>query len=237
VDELWADLEGVRRIAADEEVTTHVRTKLHALPQAHVARGYSPVAPQKPKFDTSRDLRKRHPLIASRAAAAGSLQPAVVVAEPAHEPMERVEDHWPNAETPTVAKTNGVVAARAPVDIKPKKSHWFLKTLAAIGIFFAILGGLMYGAFYYVTTHPLYQEITSVFGDAKTGRANTDINLRPEPNSNNEPIGVVTKNSRLRIVKTQNNWYQVDVLEQGRERGTSLPTTRGWLNGRYVDLD
>jgi hypothetical protein len=95
----------------------------------------------------------------------------------------------------------------------------------------------MYGAYYYVTTHPLYQEITSIFGDAKTGRANTDINLRPEPNPNNEPIGVVTKNSRLRIVKTQNNWYQVDVLEQGRDRGDPLPTTRGWLNGRYVDLD
>jgi hypothetical protein len=107
----------------------------------------------------------------------------------------------------------------------------------ALGIIFAIFAGLMYGAYYYVTTHPLYQEVTSIFGGAKTGRANTDINLRPEPNPNNEPIGVVTKNSRLRIVKTQNNWYQVDVLEQGRERGAPLPTTRGWLNGRYVDLD
>ena len=237
VEELWADLEGVRRIAADGEVTTQVRTKLHALPQAHVARGYSPVAPQKPKFDTSRDLRKRHPLIANRALAAGSFQPAVVVPEAVHEPMERVEDHWPKIEEPTVAKANGGFGKHEPIDIKQKKNRWFLKTLATIGIFFAILGGLMYGAFYYVTTHPLYQEITSIFGDAKTGRANTDINLRPEPNSNNDPIGVVTKNSRLRIVKTQNNWYQVDVLEQGRERGTELPTTRGWLNGRYVDLD
>ena len=237
VEELWADLEGVRRISADGEVTTQVRTKLHALPQAHVARGYSPVAPQKPKFDTSRDLRKRHPLIASRAAAAGSFQPAVVVPEPIHEPMQRVEDHWPHAEPPVDTNTNGKAATVDHVEIKPKKNRWFLKTLVTIGIFFAILGGLIYGAVYYVTNHPLYQEITSIFGEAKTGRANTDINLRPGPNSNNEPIGVVTKNSRLRIVKTQNNWYQVDVLEQGRDRGTPLSTTRGWLNGRYVDLD
>src|SRR5688572_10359246 len=237
VDELWADLEGVRRIAADGEVTTQVRTKLHELPQARVARGYSPVAPQKPKFDTSRDLRKRHPLIATRAAAAEDLQPAVIVQEPAHEPMQRIEDHWPNVELPTVTRTNGDVAIREPIEIKPKKNRWFVRSLVTIGIFFAILGGLMYGAVYYVTTHPLYQEITSIFGESKTGRANRDVNLRPEPNPNNDAIGVVTKNSRLRIVKTQNNWYQVDVLEQGRDRGEPLATTRGWLHGRYVDLD
>ena len=52
-----------------------------------------------------------------------------------------------------------------------------------------------------------------------------------------DPIGVVTKNSRVRIVKTQNNWYQVDVIEQGRDRGTPLTTNRGWLNKKYVDLD
>jgi hypothetical protein len=34
VEELWADLEGIRRIAADGEVATQVRSKLHALPQA-----------------------------------------------------------------------------------------------------------------------------------------------------------------------------------------------------------
>ena len=75
-----------------------------------------------------------------------------------------------------------------------------------------------------------------MFGDA-TGRANTDINLRPGPSADNDPIGVVTKNSRVRIVKTQNNWYQVEVIEQGRDRGAPLESNRGWLNKRYVDLD
>jgi hypothetical protein len=40
---------------------------------------------------------------------------------------------------------------------------------------------------------------------------------------NNDPIGLVTRNSRLRIVKMQNNWYQVDVIEQGRARDDQLP--------------
>lgn len=237
VEELWADLEGIRRIAADGEVATQVRSKLHALPQAHVASGYSPIAPQKPKFDTSRDLRSRHPLIAKRAAAVGGSAVVSVVDGPAYAPMERVEDHWPNAEPPVTANGNGETATVDHIAIKPKKNRWFLKTLIAMGVVIAIFGGLIYGAVYYVTSRPLYQQITSIFADAKTGRANTDINLRPDPSSNNDPIGVVTKNSRLRIVKTQNNWYQVDVIEQGRDRGQPLSTTRGWLNGKYVDLD
>jgi hypothetical protein len=72
---------------------------------------------------------------------------------------------------------------------------------------------------------------------SKDGKANTDINLRPEPNANNDPIGLVTKDSKVRIIKIQNNWYQVDVLEQGRDRDPPLSTNRGWLNGKYVDLD
>ena len=236
VEDLWADLEGVRRIAAEGEVTTQVRTKLHALPQAHVAQGYSPVAPQKPKFDTSRNLRKRHPLIASRAAAAGNFQQAAVVSEPMHSPVQRVEDHWPNIEPAPTADTNGEAYPFDHVELRPKKKRRFLKAMITPAVIVAIFGGLIYGAVYYVKSHPLYQEITSIFGP-QTGRANTDINLRPDPNPNNDPIGVVTKNSRLRIVKTQNNWYQVDVLEQGRDRGAPLSTTRGWLNGRYVDLD
>jgi Bacterial SH3 domain len=71
----------------------------------------------------------------------------------------------------------------------------------------------------------------------KMGRANTDINLRPEPNANNNPIGLVTKNSRVRVLRTQNNWHEVEVIEQGRDRDVQLATSRGWLNGRYVDLD
>jgi hypothetical protein len=118
--------------------------------------------------------------------------------------MERVEDHWPNAEPPVTANGNGETATVDHIAIKPKKNRWFLKTLIAMGVVIAIFGGLIYGAVYYVTSRPLYQQITSIFADAKTGRANTDINLRPDPSSNNDPIGVVTKNSRLRIVKTQN---------------------------------
>lgn len=233
VEELWSDLEGVRTIATDGEIATQVRAKLHSAPQPRIAKGYSPIAPQKPKFDTSRDLRKRHPLIAHRAAAVNR-ENAVYVPPNVNAPMQRVEDHWPNAQPNGNGESETVF--RQEIVVEPKKKRRLLKATIALAIVVAIFGGLIYGAYYYVTTHPIYQEITSVFAEP-TGRANTDINLRPGPSSDNEPLGVVTKNSRVRIVKTQNNWYQVDVLEQGRDRGTPLATTRGWLSKKYVDLD
>ena len=67
----------------------------------------------------------------------------------------------------------------------------------------------------YLRNAGILPDIASMFR-SQTGRANTDINLRPSPNVNNDPIGLVTKNSKVRIVKSQNNWYQVDVIEQGR---------------------
>jgi len=233
VEELWSDLEGVRRIAADGEIATQVRSKLHERPQAHVAQGYSPLAPQKPKFDTSRDLRKRHPLIENRVPA----YPRVVEVEDSpFVPIEFTDEPAPGPIGREVVVTNGQPIIKEIVYVKPRKRRRLLKAMIALMIVVGIFGGLAYGGYYYVTHHPLYQEITSIFGD-QTGHANTDINLRPDPSSDNDPIGVVTKNSKVRIVKTQNNWYQVDVIEQGRDRGERLTTNRGWLNKKYVDLD
>jgi serine/threonine protein kinase len=232
VDELWSDLEGVRTIAADGGVATQVRSKMHERPQAHVAQGYSPLAPQKPRFDTSRDLRKRHPLIDARIPA---FQKAIEIDRPAAAPIEFTDEQFhANNGVNGVAEAPPVI--KEIVYVRPKKRRTLLKFAITLCIILGIFGGLAYGAYYYVTHNPLYQQISSIFAD-RTGHANTDINLRPDPSPDNDPIGVVTKNSRVRIVNTQNNWYQVEVIEQGRDRGSPLSTNRGWLNKRYVDLD
>ena len=228
VDEFWTDLEKVRQIAVESETVTHVRPKLHETPQAHVARGYSPLAPQQPRFDTSRELKLRHPLMPAKSPIRVELEHA----DEGFQPMQRVEDFWPNAIEPQPEVHEQL---EVEPSLPPRRSRRFLKRFAA----FAIVLGLFVGGLYAMSVYlrglgvPL---ITSAFSD-KTGKANTDINLRPSPSVNNDPIGLVTKDSRVRIVKTQNNWYQVDVLEQGRDRDPPLPTTRGWLNGKYVDLD
>ena len=82
----------------------------------------------------------------------------------------------------------------------------------------------------------IFPEFHNPFGK-QTAVANTDIYLRPSPGTDNEPIGLVTKNSKVRIVKSQNNWYQVDVVDQRGDPPARLNATRGWLNGKYIDID
>jgi serine/threonine protein kinase len=243
VDDFWLDLEPVRRVAYDMETATSVRPKLHETPQPHVARGYSPLAPQKPRFDTSRDLKLRHPygppVMTTNVGLAEPRSPDLLLdarrgidpEQGLQKPVQRVETFWPRHENgPTPALPEELPAA--PVRRKRSLS----RRIATFAMLLAIFAGGLYGTSAFLRSRGILPAISNPFA-AQTGRANTDINLRPEPNANNDPIGLVTKNSRVRILRTQNNWHQVDVLEQGRERSVDLATSRGWLNGKYVDLD
>ena len=246
VDEFWHDLEPVRRVAYRAETETSVRPKLHETPQPHVSRGYSPLAPQQPRFDTSRELKLKHaygpkldgPLrvdintnVGERPAPYAPPYVKRLDHKPAYEPMQRAENYWPN-QAPV---TSPDIAADEPA--RPDSGNRsFSRRLATFAILLLIFAGGLYGTSAFLRSRGFLPPISNPF-TAKTGRANTDINLRPEPNANNDPIGLVTKDSRVRIIKIQNNWYQVDVIEQGRQRDTQLATNRGWLNGKYVDLD
>ena len=248
VDEFWHDMEPVRRVAYSAETFTSVRPKLHETPQAHVARGYSPLAPQKPRFDTSRDLKLKHPFgppaisdvgIQNADARVGSVE-----ARPNgelgkwREPLISENRPFPRSEPGALpVRENGqipIVIDDGPV--QPSKNRRRLKRIATFAILLVIFAGGLYGTSAFLRSRGILPPIASPWTQ-KTGRANTDINLRPEPNANNDPIGLVTKNSRVRILRTQNSWYEVEVIEQGRQRDIQLSTSRGWLNGKYVDLD
>jgi uncharacterized protein YgiM (DUF1202 family) len=97
--------------------------------------------------------------------------------------------------------------------------------------------GLLYGTATFVRNRMALPGTTTSARNT-TGVASTDVYLRPSPNTDNDPIGLVTKNSKVKIVNSQNNWYQVDVVQQGRENAQSPGTAkRGWLNGKYLNFD
>jgi serine/threonine protein kinase len=260
VDEFWHELEPVRRIAQSTVTATGVRPQpLHETPQPHVARGYTPLAPQQPRFDTSRELKLKHAFGPAAANAEGGMRNAESQVRrteihlngepryPAWQPAERRGGFGNGVGEMNPPPPKGIAF---PNDIKANpgydenseipdpKSHipnrarpWMVFVVLLI-----IFAGGLYGTSAFLRSRGILPGISNPF-TAKTGHANTDINLRPEPNANNDPIGLVTKDSKVRIIKSQNNWYQVDVIEQGRTRDTPLATSRGWLNGKYVDLD
>ncbi len=216
VASFWNDLTEFRREILRPETVTSVRPSFSETPQPRVSRGFSPVSPQRPKFDTSRDLKLRFPLIEQR---------------------QYVPPPGSNMDAELGRSVNDVIQVDLEHEVKRSKQRKQRKLwprLMAFGIFLLMLIGGLYATQAYIRSN--FPDIASIFS-TKTGKANTDINLRPAPSLDNDPIGVVTKNSRVRIVKVQNNWYQVDIIEQGRERPDSPSGTRGWLNGKYVDLD
>ena len=225
VEEFWDDLAAVREIAGRGEPETVIRP--HSLPQAHVARGYTPLAPAKPQFDTDPDIPARLTEVAK-------YMPAVAPGRNAS-----VNERAPVAYHPPVGSRGTAVApGRAPAInvLVPKKSRTF-RRFAIFMIFIAMFTGLLYGTASYMRGRGVLPEIRNPFR-TQTATANTDIYLRPSPSTDNDPLGLVTKNSKVRIVNSQNNWYQVDVIEQGRNRNSPAPAaTRGWLNGKYLDLD
>ena len=221
VDEFWADLATVRQIAADGEFSTLLRPVI-AAPQPHVSRGYTPIAPARPRFETIVDAPP-------------------VYSPPVYDPlkhpaMPEKKDIRPPAGENTVFQMPGTmpVAANA-ASVAPKLKRRTLRRFAVFIVGVTLFTGALYGTASYIRGRGGLPGITNPFR-TQTATANTDIYLRPSPNTDNDPIGLVTKNSRVKIVNSQNNWYQVDVVEQGRVRPAAPNSTRGWLNGKYLNI-
>jgi serine/threonine protein kinase len=220
VEDFWNDLAVVREIATDREDETVIRR--HSVPQAHVARGYTPFAPRQPQFEPEAPEAGGGATVALNPAARNTLR--------ANANSIFAADYSPPV---------GNEAAPMPTVVKydaRRKKHSRVRRLTVVAVFFLVFIGVLYGTASYMRGRGVLPEIRNPFR-TQTATANTDIYLRPSPSTDNDPVGLVTKNSKVRIVNSQNNWYQVDVIEQGRNRNASVPATRGWLNGKYLDLD
>ena len=60
VDDFWKDLQKIKLLAEDGEPLTILKNQLNTTPQPHIAKGYTPIAPQRPQFNTSRDLKLKN---------------------------------------------------------------------------------------------------------------------------------------------------------------------------------
>ncbi len=234
VDEFWLDLESVRRIIADAETATHVRPKLQPVPQPHVAPGYTPLAPRQPRFQTSRDLKLHLPLMPDIETPPAH-QPIVPSQQPpAYKPTERVEDHWPNAEQYT--REQFEVQIEPPVKTRGRYRK-FMRRLTWAAVFLVLFAGALFGTSAYLRSLGYAPVITNPFVPEKLATANTDVNLRSGPSASTDLVGLVTRNSRVRILKTQGSWHQVEIISQGRERPDASSKNIGWLNGRFIDVE
>lgn len=215
VEELWIDLSGVRQIAADGEFSTVMRSDIDT-PQPLVSRGYTPILPERPSFDAIAEIPSTMslpPIYARPALGLGVKNVGINVDR--SDPTERPPDI---------------------VHGEPKRKKRTLRRLAGFFILVCAFTGILYGTASFMRGRNVFPGLTNPLSTT-TGVASTDIYLRSQPNTDNDPIGLVTKNSRIKIVNSQNNWYQVDIIQQGRDIPNQTNSKRGWLNGKYVDVD
>ena len=236
VEEFWDDLTDVREFVAESEPSTVFRSG--SAPQPHISRGYTPFAPAKPHFEKAPigETEERQGLSEPPASAGGQFAGQPLVAE-----LQRRGGFAANGAGLSPTNGDNGQSSSPPAyaggsDKPPSKKHRRLKRIVVFSFFLISFTGILYGTADYMRGRGVLPDIRSLFR-SRTAVATTDIYLRPSPNTDNDPIGLVTKNSKVKIVNSQNNWYQVDVVEQGRMRDAQDSSTRGWLNGKYLDID
>jgi serine/threonine protein kinase len=62
----------------------------------------------------------------------------------------------------------------------------------------------------------------------------TDVNIRDEPSSSGQIIGLAESGSRLQILSKRGNWYQIIVLQHGRSKKSEASEDKGWVNATYL---
>jgi serine/threonine protein kinase len=114
------------------------------------------------------------------------------------------------------------------------------RALVAVGLILAF-SGMLLATHKYVTTRwnplaPLAQNVEPVV-IGKQGITTTDVNLRPVANVSNVPIGLAESGSNVKVLSTDNNWYEIQIVEHARPKTDPYSSDRGWINKRYVRFD
>ena len=219
VTEFWQDLSGIKRLAEaeDGEILVENSARPHTTPQPHISKGYTPHAPQLPRFSTSKDF-KVNPNLSNP-----NRLPLVV----------KLENNYqtPIKQPPVIEYKP--VQQQEEIFVQSPKRQWNLtRRLAIFAIFIGLFAGILYGTHNYLRGRGVLPNFSSS-ASKPDAVALTDINLRSDSSTNNERVGVVTQNSRLRIVNSDGNWYEVDVIEQGRAiADNNNAPTRGWISGK-----
>jgi len=223
VIEFWQDLSQLRTFTmenADEIATRVSKREPNSVPQAHVARGYTPLAPQKPRFSTSRELRMNPNLSVKT-------NPNIVVK------LDNLpKNNFPLPQPKINENLNLPTEAEMP-PVKKKNKSGFFRRLVIYSIAFFVFTGILFGTYNYFRGFDIFSSFSNQFADTDAISL-TGINLRSKPIvSPDNLIGTVTGGSSLQILETKGNWYRVKIIKQGSS--TTTTETEGWISGKDKD--
>lgn len=133
------------------------------------------------------------------------------------------------------ARTRKATSARRPVESQRKRAYIVASVLIAA---FSIM---LLATHKYVTSHwnPFVElpAMGDLFVIGREGVTTTDVNLRSDASTANPAVGVAENGSRVKILATTDNWYEVQVLQHGRPKASPFTSDRGWINKKFVKFD
>lgn len=195
------------------------------IPKAHVSEGFTPLAPQKPQFNTSRDLKLKNNQISFK--------------EPS--PVLRIDFDLPNQ--PLSRSNSNSVPDNSESEFiylnedsaPPRKQKSFLRRFAVFIIFLVLFAGSLNVTYNYLLgrgfgiSNPLARQ---------QAVATTNANLRSEPSTKTDDniIGLVTKDSRLSVIRSSGSWYEVEIIQQGRQAENAVESGRGWIHASTIKI-
>ena len=114
------------------------------------------------------------------------------------------------------------------------------RALVAVGLILAF-SGMLLATHKYVTSHwnPLstIPQIGQTLTVGREGITTTDVKLRADASTARPEIGLAERDSKVKVISENNNWYEVQVIEHGRPKADPYSSDRGWLNKRFVRFD
>ena len=226
VVEFWQDLSQLKAhaLAEEGEIATQVsKRQANPIPQPHVAKGYTPLAPQKPRFNTSRELRL-NPNLSAKA------NPNLVVR------LDNLPANNLPAPQPKIAGNENLPVADKSQTAKPTAKRNRLRRLVIYSIALFVFTGILFGTYNYFSGRDLLPSISNPFA-TQEAIAQMNINLRSDANINAEQIGIVSIKSRLQILDSKGTWYKVKILEQGNPSNADNSAKEGWISSRHDGKD
>jgi hypothetical protein len=193
-------------------------------PQTHPSAGFVPVAPERPKFNTSRELKLAGMLDQ------GNTNLKIVIPTGHNMPKAEagpVNGHAGNKSTPATPEKDAMRKRKGLLGTPVRKAAAVLMLLVGFSV-------LLYGTQSYLSGRGI--SLLDWARGVKQGTAIANINLRSDPSPRKDPVGYVPKDSRVRIVNISDNWYEIDVVEYGGPKRNQDDSDHGWVNKQYVDL-
>jgi serine/threonine protein kinase len=192
-------------------------------------------APPRPQFETARELQREQ--FAGDTAARPRI--VVPVTGPTPQPLNTYATTDHTGRLTVALPRNGKPAplvALSPGSAKPKHR---VRRLVVSAILVLTFAGLLLATGAYVRSRVNRQTAPPATPTlaGREGVTTTDLNLRADPSTSSDPIGLAESGSRVKVLSVNNNWCEVQVEQHNRAKVDPNSADHGWVNKRFLKFE